>query len=147
MDPKSSRTRSQWYNMVAFEVRVRLALVTHPDSRTIVRKTGERTERWVDRGSVHGGIPWWRHSVLGFWLRRVQSGGSMSIVICKRIQNTHKPDHSYLRELWPRWDVSWRRGWPIWGDFRIPGLRLMVGCVWGCVGFVTRGGARETLNL
>jgi hypothetical protein len=113
----------------------------------MVRKTGERTEQGVDGGTVHGGVPWGNTVFRGSGYDRVQSGGSMSIATCKRTQNTLKPDHSYLRGLWPRRDASWRRRWLICEKFRFLGLRWRD---WGeewCTGHVTRRWSREGLQF
>jgi hypothetical protein len=134
-EPKPLRVRSQWHNTVAFEPKVRWALVTHQDSRTTARKTGKRTKQWVDGESVRDGIPWWRHGIQGSCYGRVQPGGSMS--------STHRLDRGYIRELWPRQDASWRRGWSIWGKFWILWLWWVD---WGeqwCTEHVTRGQNRE----
>jgi hypothetical protein len=91
----------------------------------MTRKTGERTEQWVDEESDHDGVPRWRHGVPGILLRRVKPGGTMSITMCNGTQNTHKLDRGYLRELKPQRNVSrwhWRS---IWGKFQILGLQWM----------------------
>jgi hypothetical protein len=49
----------------------------------------------------------------------------MSITTRNGTQNTHKLDRDYLRELWPRQDVSRRRWRPIWGKFQILRLQWM----------------------
>jgi hypothetical protein len=84
--------------------------------------------------AFHDGDTAFRGSCYG----RVELGGSMSIVIRKGTQNTLKLDCSYLRGLRPQRDVSWQRGWPIWGKFQ--------GEEW-CAGRVTKRRSREGLQF
>lgn len=46
-------------NVVAFKLKVQLALVTHQDSRTMTRKAGEGIGQWVDvEGVLDGAMCW-----------------------------------------------------------------------------------------
>jgi hypothetical protein len=84
--------------------------------------------------AFHDGDTAFRGSCYG----RVELGGSLSIVIRKGTQNTLKLKCSYLRGLRPQRDVSWQRGWPIWGKFQ--------GEEW-CAGRVTKRRSREGLQF
>jgi hypothetical protein len=61
--------RSGQLNAVAPKLKLGWDLLVHqrPCTCTNLDRTG--MEKWFDRGGVCDGILWWRHGVLGFWLR------------------------------------------------------------------------------
>jgi hypothetical protein len=67
----------------------------------------------------------------------VQAVGSMSNTNSQGCLNTAQNGMSGPEDGWPRRDASHRRLWPIWGEYKIRALQLLIGGEERCSGFVT----------